>query len=71
MRVAPLASKMSRQTVSVDVPTSPGRPRTDSDASHRGGAALKLSNMIKTFGKLSMWLIIGSALLVLGAAALI
>jgi len=27
--------------------------------------------MIKTFGKLSMWLIIGSALLVLGAAALI
>jgi len=57
--------------VSVDVPTSPGRPRTDSDASHRGGAALKLSNMIKTFGKLSMWLIIGSALLVLGAAALI
>jgi hypothetical protein len=32
---------------------------------------LKVSLMLNTFSKLSMWVIIGSALLVLGAAALI
>jgi len=37
----------------------------------RDAVNLKVSLMLNTFSKLSMWVIIGSALLVLGAAALI
>lgn len=37
----------------------------------RGGGAVKILNMLRSLGRLSMWVIIGSALLVLVAASLL